>query len=60
MVGYLAAQAQTYFRAVKRYPDYYPEREGGKPGYRTMEPASFDAARLGMNSSVCARRRLGP
>jgi len=47
MVGYLAAQAQTYFRAVKRYPDYYPEREGGKPGYRTMEPASFDAARLG-------------
>lgn len=47
MVGYLAAQAQTYFRAVPRYPDYYPELEGGKPGYRTMEPASFDAARLG-------------
>ncbi|WP_286912871.1 MULTISPECIES: FAD-dependent oxidoreductase [unclassified Pseudomonas] len=47
MVGYLAARAQTHFHAVARYPDYYPEREGGKPGYRTMEPAVFDAARLG-------------
>ncbi|WP_336335098.1 FAD-dependent oxidoreductase [Pseudomonas putida] len=47
MVDYLAAQAQTHFQAVVRYPDYYPELEGGKPGYRTMEPASFDAARLG-------------
>lgn len=47
MVRYLATQAQTHFHAVPRYPDYYPDREGGKPGYRTMEPASFDAGRLG-------------
>ncbi|GAB3626428.1 3-oxosteroid 1-dehydrogenase [Pandoraea terrae] len=47
MVGYLAAKAQTHFHAVPRYPDYYPDREGGKPGYRTMEPAPFDAKRLG-------------
>ncbi|MBO9549400.1 FAD-binding protein [Pseudomonas sp.] len=47
MLDYLAARAQTRFHAVARYPDYYPEREGGKPGYRTMEPANFDAARLG-------------
>ena len=47
MIEYLARQAQTHFQAVPRYPDYYPDRKGGKPGYRTMEPAPFDAARLG-------------
>lgn len=47
MVEYLARQARTNFRAVPRYPDYYPDRKGGKPGYRTMEPAPFDGARLG-------------
>jgi 3-oxosteroid 1-dehydrogenase len=47
MVEYLARQARTHFHAVPRYPDYYPDRKGGKPGYRTMEPAPFDAARLG-------------
>ncbi|UTV60459.1 FAD-dependent oxidoreductase [Burkholderia arboris] len=47
MVAYLAQHAQTRFHAVPRYPDYYPDRVGGKPGYRTMEPAAFDAARLG-------------
>ncbi|MFD1555696.1 FAD-dependent oxidoreductase [Paraburkholderia silviterrae] len=47
MVGWLAKHAQTHFHAVPRYPDYYPDRKGGKPGYRTMEPAAFDAARLG-------------
>ncbi|WP_396333601.1 FAD-dependent oxidoreductase [Burkholderia anthina] len=47
MVAYLAKHAHTRFNAVPRYPDYYPDRKGGKPGYRTMEPAAFDAARLG-------------
>lgn len=47
MVGWLAKYAQTHFHAVPRYPDYYPDRKGGKPGYRTMEPAAFDASRLG-------------
>ncbi|WP_416052993.1 FAD-binding protein [Cupriavidus basilensis] len=47
MVQYLATRAQTHFHAVPRYPDYYPDRTGGKPGYRTMEPAAFDARRLG-------------
>ncbi|VWC62316.1 FAD-binding protein [Burkholderia lata] len=47
MVAYLERHAQTRFHAVPRYPDYYPDRNGGKPGYRTMEPAAFDAARLG-------------
>ncbi|MCR4468252.1 FAD-dependent oxidoreductase [Burkholderia sp. SCN-KJ] len=47
MVAYLAKHAHTRFNAVPRYPDYYPDRKGGKPGYRTMEPAPFDAARLG-------------
>ncbi|CAB3787969.1 3-oxosteroid 1-dehydrogenase [Paraburkholderia caffeinitolerans] len=47
MVAWLAQHAQTHFHAVPRYPDYYPDRKGGKPGYRTMEPAAFDASRLG-------------
>ncbi|GAB2461207.1 3-oxosteroid 1-dehydrogenase [Comamonas humi] len=47
MVQYLAADADVHFLAVARYPDYYPERQGGKPGYRTMEPKPFDARKLG-------------
>lgn len=47
MVRYLAEKAGTQFLAVARYPDYYPHLPGGKPGYRTMEPAPFDASRLG-------------
>lgn len=47
MVRYLAERAGTQFLAVARYPDYYPHLPGGKPGFRTMEPAAFDASRLG-------------
>jgi len=32
--------------AAKDYPDYYPERPGGKVG-RSIEPRPFDAKRLG-------------
>lgn len=47
MVRFLAQRFGVRFRAVKKYPDYFPDQPGGKPGYRTMEPAAFDAARLG-------------
>jgi 3-oxosteroid 1-dehydrogenase len=46
MVRYVA-QFGVKFKAVKRYPDYFPDKPGGKPGYRTMEPMDFDASRLG-------------
>jgi 3-oxosteroid 1-dehydrogenase len=37
------------FRPVARYPDYFPDKPGGKPGARTMEPVEFDAKRLGVD-----------
>ncbi len=47
MVRFLERRFGIGFDAVKRYPDYFPDKPGGKPGYRTMEPRQFDAARLG-------------
>lgn len=47
MVRFLAERFGVRFNAVAQYPDYFPDRPGGKPGYRTMQPADFDAAELG-------------
>lgn len=46
MVRYLK-RLGVHFRGVKLYPDYYPDRPGGKEGRRSMEPADFDARLLG-------------
>ena len=35
------------FRSMPRYADYYPEMDGAMAGGRSMDPADFDAARLG-------------
>lgn len=47
MVEYLENHSRVRFEAQPRYADYYPEVEGGKPGYRSMDPQPFDAAELG-------------
>ncbi|MDP3859154.1 MAG: FAD-dependent oxidoreductase [Stagnimonas sp.] len=47
MVRHLAKKFGVIFRGVKRYPDYYPDKPGGKDGYRSMEPVEFNAALLG-------------
>ncbi|MDX1581546.1 MAG: FAD-binding protein, partial [Alphaproteobacteria bacterium] len=47
MVHYMAERFSVRFKAISIYPDYFPHLPGGKPGYRTMEPEDFDAARLG-------------
>ena len=47
MVRFIKERFGIAFRAVKKYPDYFPDKPGGKPGYRTMEPVDFDAAKLG-------------
>jgi 3-oxosteroid 1-dehydrogenase len=47
MVRFMAARHGVEFRCVPRYPDYYPDRPGGKEGYRSLEPVPFDAAKLG-------------
>ena len=47
MVRYLGKQFGVLFRSVKLYPDYYPDKPGGKDGFRSMEPVEFNAALLG-------------
>ncbi|MGH8352728.1 MAG: FAD-binding protein, partial [Pseudomonas sp.] len=46
MVEYLERQSRVRFEAQPSYADYYPEVEGGKPGYRSMDPLPFDAREL--------------
>ncbi|MGH6961134.1 MAG: FAD-dependent oxidoreductase [Dongiaceae bacterium] len=47
MVRYLARTFGIEYHNVPKYPDYYPNRPGGKEGWRSMQPVAFDAARLG-------------
>src|SRR5699024_6216421 len=47
MVGEMAEKHDVHFQAVAQYPDYFPDQPGGKPGYRTMQPAPFDVSKLG-------------
>jgi len=47
MARYLE-QIGVPYRAMPRYADYYPHIEHSMPGGRTMDPADFDAARLGL------------
>jgi len=46
MARYLGAIGVPY-RCMPRYADYYPQMDGALPGGRTMDPADFNAARLG-------------
>ena len=46
--GWLESAATLRMRIVSGYPDYHPERPGGKPGGgRTLEPELFSFRRLG-------------
>jgi 3-oxosteroid 1-dehydrogenase len=47
MVRYLDRELGVRFRVVPKYPDYYPDKPGGKDGARSMQPAVVDAAGLG-------------
>lgn len=47
MVRYLAKTFGVRYHNVPKYPDYYPNKPGGKEGWRSMQPEEFDAARLG-------------
>ncbi|MDH4611431.1 FAD-binding protein [Pseudomonas sp. BN102] len=46
-IEYLEQHSRVRFEAQAAYADYYPEVEGGKPGYRSMDPLPFDARELG-------------
>jgi 3-oxosteroid 1-dehydrogenase len=47
MVRYLAKTFGVHYHNVPKYPDYYPNKPGGKEGWRSMQPDAFDAAQLG-------------
>jgi 3-oxosteroid 1-dehydrogenase len=47
MVRYMARQFGVVYHNVPKYPDYYPKNPGGKEGWRSMQPAEFDAKLLG-------------
>ncbi len=47
MVRHMRKSFGVQFRPVAKYPDYFPDKPGGKPGARTMEPVEFDASKLG-------------
>ena len=47
MVRYLAQKFGVKYGNVPKYPDYYPKLPGGKEGWRSMQPAAFDARLLG-------------
>src|SRR5260370_20598896 len=47
MVRYLEEKTCLKSRAMPQYSDFSPALRGAKPGYRTMDPLPFNAARLG-------------
>jgi 3-oxosteroid 1-dehydrogenase len=47
MVRHMEQAFGVRFESVAKYPDYFCDEPGGKPGARTMQPAAFDAAQLG-------------
>ncbi|MDL2354492.1 MAG: FAD-dependent oxidoreductase [Pseudomonadota bacterium] len=47
MVSYLHAQTRVRFTALPEYADYFQHHPCAKPGFRSLDPAPFDAAQLG-------------
>jgi 3-oxosteroid 1-dehydrogenase len=47
MLSFVLANTPLRLRWVTGYSDYYPERPGGRPRGRSVEPRPFDGNRLG-------------
>lgn len=47
MVEWLTRKTRARFVPLSLYPDYYPEKPGGRPGARSIEPAVMSARHLG-------------
>jgi 3-oxosteroid 1-dehydrogenase len=48
VIRWLEATTSLRFRVIADYPDYHPERPGGRPdGGRSLDPGLFDFADLG-------------
>ena len=48
MLEYLDRHTRLKYETVP-YPDYYPEKPGGKQGYRTHQPTPMHAGKLGQH-----------
>jgi len=59
MVRYLEANSRVQLSACPKYPDYYPEYEGGKPGARTIEPRPYSARKLRAHAHELQRSAQG-
>lgn len=46
-IAFLEAHTAVRLKPVPFYPDYYPDLDGARDGYRVLEPVAFDAATLG-------------
>jgi 3-oxosteroid 1-dehydrogenase len=55
VVTFLERTTPLRMAACTLYADYYPERRGGKPGGRTVEPEAFDGRVLGRRFSHLRR-----
>jgi 3-oxosteroid 1-dehydrogenase len=58
MVSFVLAQTPLRFAWVPGYADYYPERPGGRPRGRTIEPVPLDGRVLGAELTRLARPYL--
>ncbi|WP_395407526.1 efflux RND transporter permease subunit [Pseudoduganella sp. UC29_106] len=47
MVRYLHERTRVRFTALPHYADYFQHKPCAKPGFRSLDPAPFDAAQLG-------------
>jgi succinate dehydrogenase/fumarate reductase flavoprotein subunit len=47
MIEFIEGATPLAFKAIARYPDYRPERAGGRPGGRSLDPGLFDTNLLG-------------
>ena len=47
MIRFLTERTRADFVAMDKYPDYYPEAPGGRPGARTLEAKPYKGLELG-------------
>lgn len=59
MIRWLEEHTRVAFVPTPKYPDYYPEAPGGKPGARSMEPVPFSAKKLGDDEPRLRRSAQG-
>ena len=47
MVNFLHENTRVRYQSLEKYPDYYSDLPGAKPGHRSMEPAPIAFSKLG-------------